>query len=157
NPAVTIGLWVMRRLGWMHSLLYVIAQLLGGVAAAYTLVGILPDAPWRFDVLRWITPETITDFSRWNAMLMEGVLTAIVVFVYSATMVDSDTGTSEKGSGTRIGSRIGGLAVGLTVAIEAFVGAPFTGAAMNPARSFGPALATHHWQNHGVYWVGPLF
>ena len=47
--------------------------------------------------------------------------------------------------------------MGLTVAIETLVAAPFTGAALNPARSFGPALATHHWQNHGVYWVGPLF
>jgi aquaporin TIP len=151
NPAVTIGLWVTRRMGWMQSLLYFIAQLLGGAAAAYTLVAVLPDTGWRFDALRWITPETMTDFSRWNAMLLEAVLAFIVVFVYFASVVD----TASDASG--LTRRIGALAVGLTVAIETLVAAPFTGAALNPARSFGPALATHHWQNHGVYWVGPLF
>ncbi len=150
NPAVTVGLWVTRRLGWLQGLLYCIAQLLGGVAAAYVLIAVLPDTGWRFDALRWITPETMTDFSRWNAMLLEGVLTFIVVFVYFAAVVD--TGGTDATS-----PQIGGLAVGLTVVIETLVAAPFTGAALNPARSFGPALATHHWQNHGVYWVGPLF
>jgi aquaporin TIP len=154
NPAVTIGLWVTRRLGWLHSLLYFVAQLLGGAAAAYVLIAVLPDTGWRFDALRWITPETMTDFSRWNAMLLEGMLTFIVVFAYFAAMVDH---AGDGAGSTRTNGFIGGLAVGLTVAIETLVAAPFTGAALNPARSFGPALATHHWQNHGVYWVGPLF
>jgi len=171
NPAITIGVWVTRRIGWMHALLYCIAQLLGGLAAAYALMNVLPDTGWRFDALRSITPETMTDFSRWNAMLLEGVLTFIVVFVYFAAMIDRgiDTGGDTRGAseetGRRIGDgtvgrisdRVGGFAVGITVAIETLVAAPFTGAALNPARSFGPALATHHWQNHGVYWVGPLF
>jgi MIP family channel proteins len=155
NPAVTIGVWVTRRIGWMHALLYCIAQMLGGLVAAYALVAVLPDTGWRFDALRWITPETMSDFSRWNAMLLEGVLTAIVVFVYFATMVDA--GADSRGESASPGKRLGGLIVGLAVAVETLVAAPFTGAALNPARSFGPALATHHWQNHGVYWVGPLF
>jgi aquaporin TIP len=155
NPAVTVGLWVTRRLGWMQALFYCVAQMLGGLAAAYLLVAVLPDTGWRFDALRWITPGTMTDFSRWNAMLLEGVLTFIVVFVYFASIVDS-RGNSDGISG-RIDSRVGGLAVGVTVAIGTLVAAPFTGAALNPARAFGPALVTHHWQNHGVYWVGPLF
>jgi glycerol uptake facilitator-like aquaporin len=135
----------------MQALLYCVAQLAGAVTAAYALVAVLPDTNWRFDALRMITPETISDFSRWNAMLLEGVLTFIVVFVYFASVVDA------KGE-TRGGSQsVAGFGVGLAVAIETLVAAPFTGAALNPARSFGPALATHHWQNHGVYWVGPLF
>ena len=68
------------RLGWLQGLLYCVAQLLGGVAAAYVLIAVLPDTGWRFDALRWITPETMPDFSRWNAMLLEGVLTFIVGF-----------------------------------------------------------------------------
>jgi aquaporin TIP len=155
NPAVTVGLWVTRRLGWMQALLYCLAQMLGGLAATYLLVAVLPDTGWRFDALRWITPGTMTDFSRWNAMLLEGVLTFIVVFVYFSSIVDR-RGNSD-GIGARIDSRAGGLAVGVTVAIGTLVAAPFTGAALNPARAFGPALVTHHWQNHGVYWVGPLF
>jgi glycerol uptake facilitator-like aquaporin len=49
-----------------------------------------------------------------------------------------------------------GFAVGMTVTAGALFGGPFTGAALNPARAFGPALAANHWTNHGVYWIGPL-
>jgi glycerol uptake facilitator-like aquaporin len=52
--------------------------------------------------------------------------------------------------------KIAGFAIGLTVTIDMLVGGPFTGAAINPARAFGPALTAHYWTNHGVYWVGPL-
>ena len=145
----TIGLWVTRRLGWLHSLLYFVAQLLGGLAAAYVLIAVLPDTGWRFDALRWITPETMTDFSRWNAMLLEGVLTFIVVFVYFAALVDRE-GTSS----LRTNGFIGGLAIGLTVAIDS-VAAPFTGACESRRQLVCGVM--HHWQNHGVYWVGPLF
>jgi glycerol uptake facilitator-like aquaporin len=52
--------------------------------------------------------------------------------------------------------KIGGLAIGLTVALDILFGGPFTGAAMNPARTFGPALIGGQWSQHYVYWVGPL-
>jgi glycerol uptake facilitator-like aquaporin len=52
--------------------------------------------------------------------------------------------------------KIGGLAIGLTVALDILFGGPFTGAAMNPARTFGPALASGHWANQWVYWAGPM-
>ena len=49
------------------------------------------------------------------------------------------------------------LAIGLAVTVDALCGLPFTGAAVNPARAFGPALVTrNHWAHHGVYWVGSL-
>jgi len=54
-------------------------------------------------------------------------------------------------------NKIAGFAIGLTITVDTLLGGPFTGAAMNPARVFGPALAARHWQNHGVYWLGPLF
>lgn len=147
NPAVTIGFWVTKRLSTIQSLLYWISQLAGGAAAAYLLVVIIPDSSWRGDALGAITPDLAADFSRRPAMLLEAVLTFFLVFVVFATAVDA------KGAF----NKIAGFAIGLTITMDILFGGPFTGASMNPARTFGPALATHHWQNHGVYWVGPLF
>jgi glycerol uptake facilitator-like aquaporin len=80
-------------------------------------------------------------------MLLEGVMTFFLVFVFFATNVDA------KGAF----NKVAGFAIGLAVTVDALCGLPFTGAAVNPARAFGPALVTrNHWTNHGVYWVGPL-
>ncbi|MGD0957375.1 MAG: aquaporin [Candidatus Acidiferrales bacterium] len=147
NPAVTIGCWVTKRLGTLQSIGYAIAQLLGSLAAAYSISAILPESAWRPVSLG--TPDLASDFTRMHGMALEAVLTFAVVFVTFASIVDANEEPR----------RIGGLITGLTVTAGYLVGAPFTGAAMNPARAFGPALALspHHWQNHGVYWIGPLF
>ena len=146
NPAVTVGFWVSRRLSTMQTLLYAIAQLLGAVAAAYALIIIIPDSSWRPEALGSITPALAPDFTRLHGMLLEGVMTFFLVFVFFATMVDV------KGAF----NKIAGFGVGLAVTMDALFGYPLTHAALNPARAFGPALVTHHWSNHGVYWVGPL-
>jgi MIP family channel proteins len=146
NPAVTIGFWVTKRLGTVQSLLYWVAQLLGAVAAAYLLVAIVPDFV-RGGPTYLGTPDLGADFTRWHAMLLEAVMTFFLVFVVFATAVDA------KGAF----NKIAGFAIGLTITMDILFGGPLTGAAMNPARAFGPALAASHWHNHGVYWVGPLF
>jgi MIP family channel proteins len=147
NPAVTIGFWVTRRLSSTQTFLYWVAQLLGSIAAASLLAAIIPDSTWRPEALGSITPALAPDFTRLHGMLLEGVMTFFVVFVFFATAVDA------KGAF----KKIAGLAIGLTVTMDALFGLPFTGAAINPARAFGPALITrNHWTNHGVYWVGPL-
>lgn len=146
NPAVTIGLWVTRRIGTLQGLFYCLAQLLGSVVAAYLLVAIVPEQVWRPIGLG--TPDLAMDFTRWHAMALEAAMAFFVVLVYFATILD------ERGAL----SKIGGLAIGLVVMADVLVGAPFVGAsAANPARSFGTALASRHWQNNGVYWIGPLF
>ena len=144
NPAVTIGFWVTKRLNTLRTALYWIAQLLGAAAAAYLLAAIVPEAVWRPVGLG--TPALAPDFTRMHAMLLEGVMTFFLVFVVFATAEDS-RGAFNK---------IAGFAIGLTITMGILVGGPFTGAAINPARAFGPALAAHYWTNHGVYWVGPL-
>lgn len=146
NPAVTIGYWATKRLGTIESLGYGIVQLLGAAAGAYVLSLVLPESIWRPVSLG--APDLSSDFTRLHGMALEAVLTFIVVLVQFATVVDV------RGAFRHVA----GLAVGLAVTIGYLVGAPFTGAAMNPARAFGPdlALTPHHWQNHGVYWVGPL-
>jgi MIP family channel proteins len=146
NPAVTLGFWVTKRLGTMQSLLYWIAQLAGALAAAYLLLAILPEANWRAEVLGAVTPNLEPDMTRLHAMLLEGALTFMVVFVFFATTVGEQAEQR----------RTHGFAAGVALLAASIFALPFTGAAFNPARTFGPALATHHWTNHGVYWVGPL-
>jgi MIP family channel proteins len=146
NPAVTIGFWVTRRLSTLHSISYWIAQLLGGSAAAYLIKLTLPDTTWTAKALGSITPDLGGEFTRAHGIALEAVMTFLLVFVVFATAADA------KGAF----NKIAGFAIGLTITMDILFGGPFTGAAMNPARAFGPALATSHWQNHGVYWAGPL-
>lgn len=144
NPAVTIGFWVTRKMGTLLSLSYWVAQLLGSICAAYALAHLLPASIWGPVALG--TPD-LTDFTRLHGILLEGVMAFFLVFVVFATAVDP------KGAF----NKVAGFAIGLTVSADILLGGPFTGASMNPARSFGPAVIAHHWQNHVVYWVGPLF
>lgn len=144
NPAVTIGFWVTKRIGTFHTISYWIAQLLGATAAAFLLTVVLPETVWRPVGLG--TPDLAPDFTRMHGMLLEAIMTFFLVFVVFATAADA------KGAF----SKIAGFAIGLTITMDILLGGPFTGASMNPARSFGPALVAHHWSNHGVYWVGPL-
>jgi len=144
NPAVTIGFWVTKRIGTFHTISYWIAQLLGATAAAFLLTVVLPETVWRPVGLG--TPDLAPDFTRMHGMLLEAIMTFFLVFVVFATAADA------KGAF----SKIAGFAIGLTITMDILLGGPFTGASMNPARSFGPALVARHWSNHGVYWVGPL-
>jgi MIP family channel proteins len=143
NPAITIGFWVTRRFSTFDTLAYWIAQLAGAVAAAY-LLRRLPFDVWA--AVQLGTPDLASGITRTNGMIFEGILTFFVVFVVFATAVD--------GGGAY--GKIAGFATGLTVTVGVLFGGPFTGAALNPARAFGPALAANHWTNHGVYWIGPL-
>lgn len=145
NPAVTIGVWVTKRISTMEALLYWVAQLAGAIAAAYFLTALIPEDVWRAVSLG--TPALASGFTRTSGMILEAVLTFLLVWVVFATAVD------ERGAF----SKIAGFAIGLTVMMDILVGGPFTGAAMNPARALGPALAANFWTAHGVYWVGPLF
>ena len=145
NPAVTIGFWITKRMNTVEVLGYWIAQILGGVAAAFVLKAILPrEDAWQ-PVLGGV-PDLMRDFTRLPAMGLEALLTFFLVLAYFAT-------TSEDNIESR---PLSGFAVGMAYTIGILVAGPFTGGALNPARAFGPALASTHWSNQGVYWVGPL-
>jgi MIP family channel proteins len=144
NPAITIGYWVTRRLSTLDSLAYWAAQLGGATAAAFYLKLVVPE-----DIANNVflgTPELMRDFPRWSGMALEGVATFFLVFVVFATMVD-EPGTFRS---------VAGFAMGLTITLGVLVAGPLTGGALNPARAFGPAVASSHWLNWGIYWVGPL-
>ena len=145
NPAVTFGLLVGKQIDARKAVAYGIAQLLGGVMAGVLLVNLLGTAAQSGGaVVAAGTPDLMTGISPVKGTLIEAVLTFFLVFVVYGTAVDPRA------------PRIGGLAIGLTVALDVLFGGPLTGAAMNPARAFVPAVASAHWNNHLVYWIGPL-
>lgn len=144
NPAVTIGLWVTKRLTTIDVILYWAAQLAGAIAAAFLLKALVPEEAWRAVALG--TPGLVRDFPRLSGMIFEAVATFFLVIAVFATMID-DRGSFRS---------IAGFGIGLIMALGIIVTGPFTGGALNPARAFGPALASSHWANQGVYWVGPL-
>src|SRR5271166_3927404 len=144
NPAVTIGFWVTKRLNTLEALSYWGAQLLGATAAAFLLKLVIPAETWRAASLG--TPTLTPEFPRWGGLTLEAVTTFFLVLVVFATAVD-ERGTFRS---------IGGFGIGLTYTIGILVAFPFTGGALNPARAFGPAFASNHWLNQGIYWIGPL-
>jgi len=144
NPAVTIGIWVTKRINTTEALLYWGAQLLGGTVAAFVLRAVIPDDTWHKALLG--TPELARDFPVWAGMSLEAIATFFLVLVVFATAVD------ERGAF----KAISGFGIGLTITIGILTAGPLTGAALNPARAFGPALAANHWAHHGIYWIGPL-
>ena len=144
NPAITIGFWVTKRLNTIDTVAYWAAQLAGAVAAAYLLKSIVPADTSQAVALG--TPMFARDFRVLSAMILEGVTTFFLVLTVFATAVDERSSFRS----------VAGFAIGLSITLGILVAGPFTGAALNPARAFGPALVSSHWQNHGVYWVGPL-
>jgi MIP family channel proteins len=143
NPAITIGFWVTRKFSTFDTLAYWAAQLAGGAAAAY-LLRLLPVDIWG--AVQLGTPDLASGISYANGLIFEAVMTFFLVFVVFATAVD------ERGAF----NKIAGFAIGLTITAGALFGGPFTGGVLNPARAFGPALASNHWSHDGVYWIGPL-
>jgi len=144
NPAITIGFWVTKRLNTVDTIAYWVVQLAGGTAAAFLLKAIVPDDTWHAVALG--TPMIAHDFTRLSAMILEAVTTFFLVLTVFATSVDERSSFRP----------VAGFAIGLSLALGSLIASPFTGGALNPARAFGPALASSHWQNHGIYWVGPL-
>ncbi|HEV2388205.1 MAG TPA: aquaporin [Candidatus Acidoferrales bacterium] len=140
NPAISLGAWVTRRLNALGLFGYVAAQLAGGIAAAWLLRALVPESAWRAAALG--TPALASSLTRVQGMGLEAALTFAVALVFFRTAI--------------VSGRPSGWAVGAVVAAAGMVGGPLTGAALNPARAFGPAIVSHQWANIGVWWVGPL-
>jgi len=142
NPAVTLGLMAVRRTELRSGLAYIVAQLLGAVLAALMLKVVYP-----IGVLRPIslgTPTIANSIQFHQAMILEGVMGFFLVSAVFGTCINPSA------------PRIGGLGIGLALMFDILVGGPLTGAAVNPARAFGPALVSGQWVGHLVYWVGPI-
>jgi len=154
NPAVTWATFITQKISLQRALIYWIAQILGGMVGAGLLKGLIP-------------PEIPTGLGchSLNPLLSPGqglgaeiVFTFIFIFVVFATAISPFVGkVAPLAGGSEYGpGKLTPFAVGMTILILHSVGIPLTGASMNPARSFGPAVVVNCWANHWIYWIGPL-
>lgn len=172
NPAVTFGALLGGRISLVRALYYWVAQLLGSIVACLLLrltagmVYINRSCMYicisvsgcvylsnEFVWLNWFWFQRPGGFAlaagvgELRGLILEIVLTYGLVYTVYATGIDPKRGS--------VGT-IAPLAIGLIVSANILVGGPFDGAAMNPARAFGPALVGWRWNHHWIYWVGPL-
>jgi len=137
NPAVTIAFALTRHFAWRDVPFYIGSQLIGATAGAFTL-------RWLFGDIAHLG-VTLPNGNVLQSLGLEILLTAVLMYVIMAVATD-----------TRAVGQLAALAIGATVALDAFWGGPISGASMNPARSFGPALISGVWLDQWVYWLGPL-
>lgn len=142
NPAVTIGFLVTRRIEPMMAAIYICAQILGAISAAYALKATVPAE--LFEAVRGGGQSVSLDITGAQAFFLEAIATFLLTFVVFGTAVDSDA------------PRVGGFAIGLTAAAAILAIGPLTGASLNPARSIGPAVATGIFEGQVIYWTGPV-
>ena len=142
NPAVTLGFFVTRRIAPLLAVVYWVSQFLGAVVAAGLLTWLLPGT--SVDATKLGVPQ-IAQIGSGEGLVIELILTFFLVWVIFATAADP------RGSFRSIA----GLAIGFTISLDILIGGPYTGAAMNPARAFGPQLVHNAWSNGWVWYLGP--
>jgi MIP family channel proteins len=138
NPAVTLAFTVSRHFSARHALGYIPAQLVGAVAAALLLRLAWEGTPAALGA-------TVPSVGVGSALVYEFVMTAFLMFVIVAVATD-----------TRAVGAAAAIAVGGTVALDSLFGGGVSGASMNPARSFGPALVASEWTDFWIYLVAPI-
>jgi aquaporin Z len=144
NPAVTFGFLVTRRIEPVIAGAYWVAQLAGAVVAAALLKGLFPDALVK--PVHLGAPALSPAIGSGAGVVLEGIMTFFLVWVVFATAADP-RGTFKS---------IAGLAIGLTITLDIFAAGTLTGAAMNPARAFGPQVVDWFWSDGWVWYIGPL-
>lgn len=140
NPAVTMGFMATGRMSVGTGLSYWLAQLVGAALAGFLLVSLVG----RGGVANG-TPALAQGVSPGVGIVLELVANFFLVLVVFGTAVDE-----------RAPKSVFPFAIGLTVTLGMLGIAPLTGGAVNPARAFGPALASGNWTHQLVYWIGGL-
>lgn len=142
NPAVTVSFWITKRMDGNTAVLYIISQLLGATIAGYFLRILFPDAVSTVFLGSCALREGVGVGS---AIFMESILTFLFVFTIYSTAVDK-----------RASKSLAGISIGLVYLFGVLVGSPISGGALNPARAFGPAIASNHLDFQLIWWFGPI-
>ena len=143
NPSLTIALMAARRIGVNPGVYYIVAQLVGATVAALFLKAVFPAA--AATAVNLGTPAVGSGVGTLAALLAEIIMTFFLMYSVFGVAVD-----------LRGARAIAGLVIGLTITMDIFVGGGLTGAAMNPARWFGPAIVQGAFADWWIYWVGPI-
>jgi len=146
NPALTAGLLLLKRLTPVKAVLCLVCQLFGAVLAALLLHHIYSFSPETVSAPLELGTPVLSGPGFRSATLMEAVLTFFLALAVFRSSADSRTSSF----------RTRAIFVGAVAACAMLAAGPITGAALNPARAFGPALVSGHWTHHYVYWFGPL-
>lgn len=130
NPAVSVAMYFNGAISLVEMILYIVAQLLGALLASGLLLGILKCIPSVSITTLGVGQTGYSSLSMISldvkgAILVEAVLTFVFVLVYLHVVNDE---------------RLSGLLIGGALTLVTILGIPFTGASINPARSFGPAV-----------------
>jgi MIP family channel proteins len=142
NPAVSITVAAARLMPLSACLVYVFSQLVGATLAGFAVRYGFPQGVY-VEVYGGV-PVPSKDFSVPVLIFLEAIATFFLLTAVFGTAVDPKA------------PQIGGFGIGLAIAADILAIGPITGASMNPARTFGPALAANVWDNHYIYWVGPI-
>jgi len=145
NPAVTIPMMITKKISVADGIGYIIFQLIGAVVAAFSLKAILPELGAKVNFGTQGGPSELLNSSIMAGITVEIILTFFLVTVIFLTAVHK-----------KAPAGIHGISIGGMVFLLHIVGVPLTGASMNPARTFGPALVSGFWELHWLYWLAPI-
>jgi MIP family channel proteins len=144
NPAITFGFLITGRMAPLLAVAYWTAQFIGATLAALFLRWIFPNA--AVDAAKLGAPGLNPAIAVAPGLVLEIIMTFFLAWVVFATAADPRGAFQQ----------IAGFAIGLTIAADILMGGPLTGAAMNPARAFGPQLVGNHWSDGWIWYIGPL-
>ena len=145
NPAVTIPMMITKKISVGDGIGYIIFQLIGAVVAAFSLKAILPELGAKVNFGTQGGPSELLNNSVMAGITVEIILTFFLVTVIFLTAVHK-----------KAPAGIHGISIGGMVFLLHIVGVPLTGASMNPARTFGPAVVSGFWELHWLYWLAPI-